>query len=258
VTHLKRWPLKLLAEKVESTEQSNRCLELGFDLFQGYYYARPVILSGKRTDSSRLALMKLIGLVQGDAETTEIEQVFKRDPSLSFNLLRMVNSVAMGMRYKIASLKQAIVVLGYQQLHRWLQLLLFVNQGGNLQNPLLELAATRGRLMELLAAVQVPHDKDFKERAFMVGIMSLLDTMFGMPLQEIVKQVNLSEDVEDALLNQGGKLGKLLLLVQKMEQTDFDAAAELLTDMRLTQSALIQAQIEAMVWVNDIKEIADD
>lgn len=255
VTYLKHWPLQLLAEKVEDVEQANHCRDLGFDLFQGYYFARPAVLSGKRTDASKLALMKLVGLVLKDAETTEIEQAFKHDPSLSFNLLRLVNSVAMGMSHKISSLKHAIIVLGRQQLQRWLQLLLFINQSGDLHNPLLELAATRGRLMELLATVQVKRDKDYHDRAFMVGIISLLDALLGIPLDEIIKQVNLSSDVEQALREHGGPLGNLLLLVKKMEQTDFDAAAVILDETHLSQADLTQAQLEAMRWANDLKEM---
>ncbi|MDD5240182.1 MAG: EAL domain-containing protein [Sulfuricella sp.] len=256
VAYLKHWPLQLLAEKVEDIEQADHCKEIGFDLFQGYYYARPIVLNGKRTGASKLALIKLVGLVLNDAETTEIEQAFKHDPSLSFNLLRLVNSVAMGVNHKISSLKHAIIVLGRQQLQRWLQLLLFVDQGGDLHNPLLELAATRGRLLELLA-MQVNRDKDYHDRAFMVGIMSLLDTLLGISLGDITKQVNLSSDVEKALLEHSGPLGNLLLLAKKMEQTDFDAAATILDEMRLSRADLTQAQLEAMRWANDIREMAE-
>ncbi|GAO36961.1 cyclic diguanylate phosphodiesterase [Sulfuricella sp. T08] len=258
VKYLKNWPVKLLAEKVEDIDQAIQCKGLGFDLFQGYYYARPVILSGKRADSSKLMLLKLLELILGDAETHEIEQAFKHDPSLSYNLLRLVNSVAVGSHYKISSLKQAIVVLGRQQLQRWLQLLLFVNQGGDMHSPLLELAATRGKLMELLAVTQSERDKDLHDRAFMTGIMSLLDTLLGMPIEEVVKQVNLASDVENALLKHEGKLGKLLLLVEKMEQNDFDAAEGLLADMQLNLGNLMQAQIEAMSWANQLNKTAED
>lgn len=259
VQHLRRWPLQLLAEKVEFIEQAKQCLDLGFDLFQGYYYARPVILSGKRADSSKLALLQLVKLVLANADIEEIEQVFKRDPSLSFNLLRMINSAAMGVRYKIDSLKQALIVLGQQQLQRWLQLLLFVNPGADQHNnPLLELAATRGKLMELLSTIQAAQNKDFQERAFMVGIISLLDTMLGMPLQEIIKQVNLTDEVENALLKHEGGLGKLLLLVQKMEQNDQDATNALLLDMQLSQRDMVQAQLAAMSWANALSEVTGD
>ncbi|MDD5330460.1 MAG: HDOD domain-containing protein, partial [Sulfuricella sp.] len=186
----------------------------------------------------------------------KIEQVFKHDPSLSYNLLRLVNSVAMGMRYPIGSLKQALVVLGRQQLQRWLQLLLFVNEGGDLHSPLLELAATRGKLMELLAAAQARKERDFHDRAFMTGIMSLLDTLLGMPMEEVVRQVNLAGDVEKALLNREGKLGELLLLMEKLEQNDFDAATVIRAKLQLKQSDLTEAQLEAMRWANAIKETA--
>lgn len=258
VNHIKRWPVKLLAEKVEDIDQAIQCKGLGFDLFQGYYFARPVVLSGKHADSSKLMLLKLIGLVLDDADAPVIEQVFKHDPSLSYNLLRLVNSVAMGMRSRISSLRQAIVVLGRQQLQRWLQLLLFVNPGGDLQNPLLELAATRGKLMELLAMAQSERDKDHHDRAFMTGIMSLLDTLLGMPMEEVVKQVSLASDVENALLNHEGELGNLLLLVEKMERNDFHAAEGLLADMQLNLGNLMQAQIEAMRWAHMLNETAED
>jgi EAL and modified HD-GYP domain-containing signal transduction protein len=257
VKYLKNWPVKLLAEKVEYIDQAMHCQGLGFDLFQGYYFARPVILTGKRADTSKLALMRLIGLVLEDADTPEIEQVFKHDPSLSYNLLRLVNSVAMGMRNRISSLRQAIVVLGRQQLQRWLQLLLFVNPGGDMHSPLLELAATRGKLMELLAIAQSPQNRDSHDRAFMTGIMSLLDTLLGMPMEEVVKQVSLASDVEKALLNHEGMLGNLLLLVEKLEQNDFDAAEGLLADMQLNLGHLMQAQIEAMHWAHMLKETAE-
>jgi EAL and modified HD-GYP domain-containing signal transduction protein len=201
--------------------------------------------------------LKLIGLVMGDADTHEIEQVFKHDPSLSYNLLRLVNSVAMGMRNRISSLRQAIVVLGRQQLQRWLQLLLFVNPGGDMQSPLLELAATRGKLMELLAVKLSPQNRDFQDRAFMAGIMSLLDTLLGMPMEEVIKQISLISEIENALLKHEGKLGNLLLLVEKLEQNDFDAAEGLMADMQLNLGDLMQAQIEAMHWANMLKETAE-
>lgn len=258
VSHLQKWPLKLLAEKVEYVDQAIHCHKLGFDLFQGYYFARPVILSGRRADSSKLAIMQLLGLVLDDAETLTIEQSFKHDPSLSYNMLRLVNSVAMGLPSKISSLRQAIVVLGRQQLQRWLQLLLFVNQGGDMQNPLLELAATRGKLMELLAAAQAPQERGFHDRAFMTGIMSLLDTLLGMPIEEVVSQINLADDVENALVKHEGKLGKMLLLVEKLEQNDFEAAELILKEIHLTQKHLMGSQLDAMRWANALKENADN
>lgn len=255
VAKLKRRPVvKLLAEKIDDHEQAELCLRLGFDLFQGYYYAKPVILTGKRADPSKLALLRLLGLVLGDAETREIEQVFKHDPSLSYKLLQLVNSVALGLPQKIDSLRQAIVILGQRQLQRWLQLLMFVPNSGQTDNPLLQLAATRGKLMELLGAAQAPQDTHYQDRAFIAGILSLLDTLLGMPMAEIAEQINLAPDVRQALLERGGMLGELLSLAEKTERGDFDGAGELLAASGLQVGDLLRAQVAAMNWANDLAQ----
>lgn len=256
VHHLKRWPLRLLAEKIDDHAQAELCMNLGFDLFQGYFYARPVILTGKRADPSKLNLLRLLGLVLGDADVKEIEQVFKHDPSLSFKLLQLVNSVALGLPQKIDSLRHAIAILGQRQLQRWLQLLMFVPNSGQADSPLLQLAATRGKLMELLAQVQAPRDQGYQDRAFISGLLSLLDTLLGIPLVEIVAQINLAPDVLLALLERQGSLGELLQLTEKIELSDFDAAGELLETSGLKVGDLLQAQVAAMNWANDLAKAA--
>ena len=117
---LRQWPLRLLAEKVVSREQAERCMALGFDLFQGYYFARPVMIEGRKLLPSEIALMELLGLVVADAESRAIEDLFKRHPDLSLNLLRLSNSVGVAARREITSLRQAITLLGRRQIQRWL------------------------------------------------------------------------------------------------------------------------------------------
>lgn len=254
VKRLKKRPLKLLAEKIDDREQADLCMNLGFDLFQGYFYAKPIILTGKRTDPSKLNLLRLLGLVLGDAETTEIEQVFKHDPSLTFKMLKLVNSVGMGLAQQVSSVNHAIVVLGRRQLQRWIQLLMFVPNSGDTENPLLQLAAIRGKLMELLAQAQAPRDRDYHDRAFITGILSLLDTLLGMPLVEITEQINLAPEVKVALLEHHGMLGELLDLAEKLEANDFASAGELLQFSGLDAEQLLPAQMEAMRWANSLSE----
>ena len=166
---------QLLAEKVDSREQMEQCLKLGFSLFQGYYFAKPTIIAGKKLDHSQLSLMKLMGLLLGDAATAELELALKPEPGLTVNLLRMTNSVGSGTTEKITSLGHAITVLGRRQLQRWLQLLVFsAGDKNTVSNPLLMLAATRGRLMELLAAELRPNDSVLADQAFITGIMSIM------------------------------------------------------------------------------------
>jgi len=255
VTQLKQWPVKLLAEKVDSAEQAAFCHSLGFDLFQGYYFARPLVLSAKRADPSQMALIQLLGLVLRDAETPQIEQLFKQHPNLTYNLMRLVNSVASGLHRSIPSVSQAIMVLGRKQLQRWLQLLLFTLQSGSTYpNPLLLLAATRGKMMELLAMKQ-QRNADYCDEAFMTGILSLIESLIDKPLSDIVSELNLGERLAAALLQREGELGGLLKLVESVEHPDLkDTRSLLAQSSALSLSDLTVAEIDAMSWANQIAE----
>ena len=255
VTQLKQWPVKLLAEKVDSAEQAAYCHSLGFDLFQGYYFARPAVLSARRTDPSQLALIQLLGLLLKDADTQQIEQIFKQHPNLTYNLMRLVNSVACGVRRSITTVSQAIMVLGRQQLQRWLQLLLFTLQSGAAYpSPLLLLAATRGKMMELLAR-KLQRNADYCDEAFMTGILSLIDSLIDKPLEDIVNELNLGKSLAAALLRREGELGSLLQLVESVEQADQARARTLLAQIgTVSLPDLNEAGIEAMAWANQIAD----
>lgn len=255
VDRLKQWPVKLLAEKVDSAEQAEFCQSLGFELFQGYFFARPLVLSAKRADPSQLALIQLLGLVLKDADTQQIEQIFKQHPNLAYNMMRLVNSVANGASRKITSVSQAIVVLGRSQLQRWLQLLLFTLQSGAAYpSPLLMLAATRGKMMEVLAAKQQRSADDCDE-AFMVGILSLIESLIDKPLADIVIELNLGDRLAAALLHRDGELGRLLQLVECVEAADLSRTLQLLAQCdALSLSDLTEAEIESMAWANQVAD----
>ncbi len=252
--HFNKWPAKLLAEKVDDRETAKHCFDLGFDLFQGYYFSKPIIITGKRLSHSELELMRLIGMVANEAETGDIETVFKRSPGLTFNLLRLTNTVASGVHKKISSVNHAILELGRRQLHRWLQMLLFANdKDAAFPNPLLQLAATRGKFMELLARQIDRNNHELEDQAYMVGIMSLMDTLLSMPLAEIISPLNAPPSIRDALLFHSGKLGKLLQLIELLEKNDMEAASQLLDELApLDISQVNTAQIEALAWANSL------
>jgi EAL and modified HD-GYP domain-containing signal transduction protein len=252
---LRKYPVKLLAEKVETVEQFQICYDLGFEYFQGYFFARPVVLNRKKIDVSGLAMLKLLKQLTMDVSVSQIEQTFKENPGLSYNLLRLVNSVAMGMREKINTLRHAIIMLGINQLRRWIQLSLFAGHDSrSINHPLLELAAVRGRLMEILLkqqAGQVIGDEE-SDTAFMVGILSLLDVLFETPMLEIISNLNLNDDVSAALLNRDGQLGRILALTEKLEVTDFDAVKLLLIECGVSMDQLLEAQLEAFNWRSSV------
>ncbi|BCS53736.1 cyclic diguanylate phosphodiesterase [Geobacter sp. SVR] len=248
VSKLRRWPVQILAEKVETVQQFEACFEMGFDLFQGYFFERPVVLNKRRIDASSIAMLKLLQQLTLEATLAEIEQTFKENPGLSYNLLHLVNSVFMGMREKIKTLRHAIVMLGTSHLRRWIQLSLFAgNDSRGINHPLLEMAAVRGRLLEILV-MQKGFPVEYAEAAFMTGILSLLDVLFEMPMQELVESLNLTDEVGNALLRRKGPLGGLLDLVEKVEVTDFRAVTPLLVRCQVTLDQLVAAQLEAFSW----------
>ncbi|MDR2613946.1 MAG: EAL domain-containing protein [Candidatus Accumulibacter sp.] len=254
VAELKPFGKKLLAEKVESAEQVEECKRLGFDLFQGYYFAKPTIIVGKKLEPSQAALLRLLGLVMQDAETSDLENAFKLDPSLTVNMLRLTNSVGNGLAMRITSLRHAIALLGRTQLRRWLQLLIYTGKGHRgIDNPLLPLAATRGRLLELLVERLRPHDRKYLDQGFLVGIMSLMPALLDIPMKEILAQLPVAPSVSQALLEEDGLLGRLLRLALATEQTEAQVIEDALRQVPgITVEFLEDALRKACQWANNL------
>ncbi len=250
---------KLLAEKVETLEQFHVCMELGFEYFQGYYFARPVILTGKTIAPSQLAIIHLLELINSDADNKDIELAVKHDALVSLNLLRLVNSAASGARKRIDSIGQALMMLGRRQLQRWLQILLYTKPGGAVEfnSPLLQLATTRGKLMELLILELQPKQHPRAEVAFTVGIMSLMDTLFSIAMEEILGTVSVNDEVRDALIGRSGEFGFMLQLVEMLENPhkgpEIKAALE---ELGLSTMQLRDIQMNAFEWVNNMAKEA--
>lgn len=254
VEKLRHWPLTLLAEKVESAEQYKFCSQLGFHLFQGYYFARPVVLRQNKIDIGKIAMLQLMKQVMAETDLNEIEETFKQNPGLTYNLLRLVNSVAIGLRVRIKTLRHALMVLGMEQLKRWITLALYASNDSNgVHSPLLEMAATRGKLMELLVlALKGRAGREHADQAFMVGILSLIDVLFEDSMAELVGKLNLADNVKSALLRRSGDLGELLVLSESLERADFEAVNEQLEQCGLNLDQLLCAQLETISWADGL------
>ena len=250
----------LIAAHVETQTQMELCALLGFSLFQGYYFAKPVILEGKKLSASTQGLMRLIKLVGQDADISLIENAFRTEPALVINLLRLTNSVSAGMRTRITSVRHAITVIGQRQLQRWLQLLLF-SGGTNIDvahNPLLQLAALRGRLMELIAQRFYPAERGLHDPAFITGLLSVVPTALGMTMAEVLEQLALDNEVRDALANRTGTLGDLLNIIDAYDNNEVTRVLELLAarDNSPDIGLLGELLIDAISWVQTLGEDA--
>ncbi len=260
VRTLKLSKKKLLAEKVETQAEFDLCMELGFDYFQGYYFAKPLILSGKKIAPSEIIIMKLMALIDSDVDDSEIEARIKQDASLSLNLLRLVNTPAVGMRTRINSLGQALAVLGRRQLQRWLQIMLYAKSGqeGHFTSPLLQLAITRGKLLELTAQKLRPGERSVADIAFTVGVMSLMDALFGLPMTEVLLQMVVNDEVHQALLFRRGLYGEMLKLAEYIEHIEEAGQLLLPTLHRLQLGAadLYDLQVAAFDWTDKVAQTA--
>jgi EAL and modified HD-GYP domain-containing signal transduction protein len=251
---------KLLAEKVENLAQFQHCLDLGFDYFQGYYFAKPVVLTGKKLSPSQMTIMRLMAQLDSEAESDEIERSIKQDASLSFTLLRLVNTPAVGVTQRIDTLGQALFVLGRRRLQRWLQVLLYAepNRTGIATAPLLMLATTRGKLLESMVETLQPGNRTMADIAFTVGIMSLMDTLFGLPMEKILAQIKVAEDVNDALLSRKGIFGDMLTLVEYIENIEEAGpfVMPLLRKLRLSGEQFYALQLAAFEWSDTVSRNA--
>ena len=254
---LRREHKKLLAEKVETQEEFSLCLELGFEYFQGFYFARPAILSGKKIAPSELAILDLLELVNSDADNHTIELAVKRDALISLNLLRLVNTPAAGVRGRIDTLGQAIEVLGRQQLQRWLQILLYATPGAQVEMnlPLLQMATTRGKMLELMSLKIHPGNRDAAETGFTVGIMSLTDALFSMSMEDILDTVDVAGEVRSALLHREGEYGEMLDIVEMLEKAKCGRAlTAALRHLDLTIKDLRDIELAAFEWINELAQ----
>lgn len=239
-----------LAHSVAEPTQVTALARVGFHWFGGVW---PLHRSGHGSSHdgpSRARLLKLLALVARDADAHELEAAIKQDPALSYQLLKLVNSVAFGLSRPIDHLNQALMALGRRQLQRWLQLLLYAHpeSGGDHAAPLMPWAALRGALMENLSAA-LGGNSDERDSAYMIGTFSLLDVLLGMSMADLLKPLNLSAPVAEALLTHaGGRLGILLGVAEAAERGDLSTLSTNLETLDLTPAAFASALSASYRW----------
>lgn len=210
--------------------------------------------TSSKADITRLKLLKLLTLIDGDADTGALETVFREEAKLSYSLLRLVNSAALAPRSPITSFAQAINLLGRRQLQRWLQLLVYSDpNNGQHPTPLLQKAASRGRILELLVGQLEPTLDNREDTAFMIGTFSLLDVLLNMSMADIVHQLPLLPVVHAALSAHEGPLGQLLSVIDAADKHDLKLASKLLENLGIGAETYLDAQLDAYCWAAKIR-----
>ncbi len=241
-----------MASRVDSHAAHRHCVGAGFNWFSGDWALRNDAEQPAQKTTTRSNLLNLLALVATDADSHQIEALLKRDPNLSYQLLKLVNSVSFSLTHRIDSFSQAITILGRRQLQRWLQLLMYAGEHADgLVSPLLGLAAMRAALMEELAAI-LGRNQHEQDRAYMVGMFSLLDVLFKAPLDSLLAPLNLEEDIAKALLKHTGTLGKMLEVVVASTAASGAVLAERLAELNISAEAYLAAQLRAHAWAAEV------
>ncbi len=216
---LRKTGVRLLAEKIETAAQYQFYFDLGFDLFQGYYFARPQAVKGQRLSENQLVVMQLLARINDpEVDIDELSQLIVQDASLSYKLLRYINSAALSLPRKVDSINQAVVYLGLARI-RGLATLMSLTGFKDKPVELLTSALVRGHLCEYLSKSDADSDAS---SGFTVGLLSILDALLDMPMQDILKELPLSQRLVDALLLHKGSEGEALSCALAYEQHRWD------------------------------------
>jgi EAL and modified HD-GYP domain-containing signal transduction protein len=231
VARLSRYDCTLLAEKVETKEEYERCRDLGFDLFQGYFFCKPERMEARSVAPNRLAILQLVAALQDPGiDLHKLEVLVSRDIALSYRLLRYINSAFFGLRREIDSIGRALMLLGLDNVKRWATLSVFA---GVEEKPreLIETALVRARFCELAG-------EGSREQLFTLGLFSVVDALMDAPMESLLASMPFPDDMRDALIARKGPKGELLEAAVSFERGEFQPSLE----------RFAAAHVEAIAW----------
>ncbi len=238
-------PLKFLAEKVETREEFQQCFDLGFDYFQGYFFSKPVVVAGKKLPPARLAMVQLLAELQKPEVSMErIEEIIQTDVNLSVKLLRQVNSSYYSLISEVTSIRHAIVCVGLLHIRVWASVVM-MGSVSDKPDELMTMTLVRAKMCELLAVQQKAQDVT---GYFTVGLFSLLESILSTPMEQILQSLPLSTQINEALLNGTGDMGRVLRCVQDYEQANWDAVYS----YSIPKDTVVDSYWQAVSWAEEI------
>jgi EAL and modified HD-GYP domain-containing signal transduction protein len=237
----------LLAEKVETAEVFREARDLGYGLFQGYFFQRPEIVSRTDIPSFKLIYLEFLRELQApELSFDRLERVIRRDVALSVKLLRYLNSAAFYWRSKVTSLKSALVLLGERPFRKWASLIAIVGIVGDGPAELAVTSLARAAFCERLC--RLTGRSNLELDAFLVGMLSMIDALIGRPLPEVLEEIAVSREIEQALLDEAGPLGKMRALAQAYETAMWDDVGALARALSIPEIDLPDVYKQSLDW----------
>jgi c-di-GMP-related signal transduction protein len=242
--------IRFLAEKVETREEYLLAVEMGYELFQGYFFCKPVIMKGKEIEGPNPNLLGVVSeLNQQEPKFERITGIIERDIGLSYKLLKLANSIFFAAVKKFSSINEAIVRLGVEEMRRWIYLMMIKEIRTPENNELVKLSVIRAKLMELLAIELGLKDKSFEY--FLTGMFSSIDILLNKEMESIIETLSLSRDVEDALMGYHNAMRKVLntILIHEMGNWENWDTSQLKNGNRtLSKDRFMDLYFEAILW----------
>jgi len=251
VDRYRPYGIRMLAEKVETRADFEAARGWGYHLFQGFFFCRPEMLARRDIPAFKLNYLRVLQLVnEPELRIEQMEQALKMEASLSYRLLRYLNSPIFGFRMQINSIRHALMLLGERQIYKWVSMVALVALADDKPSELVVACLVRGRFCELLAS-----PAGIRRRStdlFLLGLLSLLDVILGRPMDEILAELPVSDDVKAALLRQGGCLQALYDAVLAYESGDWERFSELALQMKLNENVVPALHLRAVEWANSV------
>jgi len=243
--------IRFLAEKVETQEEFDDALDLGFTYFQGYFFSKPVIVSSKDIPGYKINYMNIIHEInRPNIDFNKIESIVMQDVSISYKLLKFINSAFFSFSSKIQSIKQALMLLGLDEFRRWVSLIIFRTMGEDKPDELMMMSIVRAKFCDLLAEAVGLGKR--RSELFLMGMFSMVDTFMGRPMEEVLGKLPLEDDIKNALLGHEGRLRDIFELVIANERGEWNKIFEFADKLNLERAKIPGLYVKALESANVI------
>jgi c-di-GMP-related signal transduction protein len=245
--------IKMLAEKVETQEEFAAGMEMGYSLFQGYFFCHPEMLTHRGLPSFKLTYLELLRAATApEFDIQALAVKIKCEPSLTFRLLRYLNSAFFGLRGEIRSVQHALSLLGERELRKWIAVVSVGVLADGKPDELMTVPLIRARFCELLAPLaRIPGDAN---DLFLMGLLSLMDAILDQPIDSILSELPVRSEIKDALLHQNGLYWQLLEITIAHEQADWQRVSELVSAIGMNEEQVSALYVSAVDWCTALRQ----